>query len=487
MTKSKDENSYRSILKGVSLFGSVKALEVLVGMIRVKFVALILGPEGMGITSLFNSAATPIQQFSSLGLNLAIVQEVASNRDNPDGKAAAFATARRLITFTAILGALVCLIGAPWLSMATFGSYSYTWQFMLLSLSVYFAIGGTGRLSMLQGLHEVKRLSKASFIGGLTGLIVGVPLYYIFHDKGIVPAIVAGSLAMYIFYSYNLRKCEEAPGPVRFVWQEHKPVVKRLIILGIILMASNLIGSLCTYVTNIFIRWLSGESTLGLFQAVSSVTTQYSGMVFTAMAMDYFPRLTAVAPDNSRMHGIVNRQTEIMALVIAPVAIGLILTAPWVIRLLYTDKFLPATPLMCWMGLVIMLKALMFPMGYIAFAKNNKRLFFWLEGVFGNVSLLLASCLMFYFFGLIGLGYGMVIDCALSYIVYYVINRRLYGYNFDRKSALMSLYSAASVTLAFAASFIPSRTVSIVVMAVILAVVGIFSISRLRVMLKSRA
>lgn len=487
MTESrKDENSYRNILKGVSIFGSVKVLEVLTGIIRVKFVALLLGPEGMGINTLFTSAGAPIQQFSSLGLNLAIVQEVASSRDDEAKKRAAFATARHLIRLTSIFGALICFFAAPWLSRATFGSTAYTWQFMLLSLSVYLAIAGSGRLSMLQGLHEVKRLSTASLTGSLTGLLAGVPLYYFFGDKGIVPAIIAGSLAMYIFYSVNLRRSEEAPGGVRFVWQEHKPVVKRLTTLGFLLMASDLIGSLCTYGSNVYVRMLAGESVLGLFQSANSLTNQYAGMVFTAMSLDYFPRLTAIASDNDKMRQTVNRQTEIVALLIAPLAILLILTAPWAIRLLYTDKFLPATELMRWLGVGVMVKALMFPMGYIAFAKNNRRLFFWLEGVYGNVLTLLASCIMFRFFGLIGLGYGMVADCVICFATYYFINRRKYGYRLDRRTCLLCLYAAATTVAAFGVSFIPSATWSIIVMSALLIVTGVISANSVRKLIRKR-
>ncbi len=93
---------------------------------------------------------------------------------------------------------------------------------------------------------------------------------------------------------------------------------------------------------------------------------------FAAMSLDYFPRLAAVAADNDRMNETVNRQSEIMALVLGPISIAVILTAPVLIKLLLTESFYPVLGLMRWMGLGVLLKGLQFPMGYIAFAKNNK-------------------------------------------------------------------------------------------------------------------
>ncbi len=66
------------------------------------------------------------------------------------------------------------------------------------------------------------------------------------------------------------------------------------------------------------------------------------------MAIDYFPRLAAVA-DNDRNVGIrVNRQSEIVALVIAPLVMALIIIAPLVIRILLTREFLDSRPSSVW-------------------------------------------------------------------------------------------------------------------------------------------
>lgn len=81
MPTKKTDNSYRNILKGISVFGGVKVFEIVINLIRGKFVAMFLGPDGMGINSIFTSSANTLSQFSSLGLNLAIVKEVAEVKE----------------------------------------------------------------------------------------------------------------------------------------------------------------------------------------------------------------------------------------------------------------------------------------------------------------------------------------------------------------------------------------------------------------------
>ena len=51
----KKTDSYGHILRYTGLFGGVQGINILVGVVRNKLVAMILGPEGMGLISLFNS------------------------------------------------------------------------------------------------------------------------------------------------------------------------------------------------------------------------------------------------------------------------------------------------------------------------------------------------------------------------------------------------------------------------------------------------
>lgn len=452
MGEKRDKNSYRSILKGTSIFGGVQIFQIGVNLIRGKFVAMFLGPTGMGISSLFNSSGQTIQQLASLGLNLGIVKEVAAQKDN-ESFGALLAVAKRLLILTSLLGALVCVVFAMPLSLLTFGNADYYWQFMLLGAMVFFGVAGQGLLSILQGLHSIKLVSATTITGSLAGLLVGVPLYYIWGDKGIVPAMVILALSTFVASLIGVRKAVTTP-KVRFQKSLHSPIVKKLFLMGIVLVSADVIGTGCNYIVNLFIRNFGELENVGLFQAANSVTNQYSGVVFTAMMLDFFPRLSEAAEDNSKVTVIVNRQLEIVSLIACPLICLLVLTSPLVISILLTDEFMPVLPLMRWLGLGVMIKALMFPLGYIAFAKDNRKLFFWLEGVYGNVMFLGLSCLGYYLFGLIGLGYSLIADCVLCFAVYYFVNSRLYGYSFSRQAVEEGSLAVLLTGACFACSFI---------------------------------
>lgn len=461
----KELNSYKNIIKGSSFFGGVQVFNILISLIRGKFVAIILGPEGMGISALFNSASNTIQRFAGLGLNQSIIRDTAET-ESPEHKSAVIDTSLRLTILTALLGCVICAAFCIPLSKLTFGSPDYWWQFIILGVAVGLMIAGSGKLAILQGLHEVKRISKSSIIGGLAGLCIGVPLYYIFGNKGIVPGIVAVALSLYIFYSYSLYKSGHI-SPKRIPWKNSLPIARKLLALGIVLMAGDLLATLVAYLINLFVRSFGNLDDVGLYQAANSVTNQYAGVVFAALAMDYFPRLSKVASDNAALKETVNRQSEIVAWLITPAMTLLILSTPLLIRVLLSESFHQITPLMRWMGLGMLLRAFSFPMAYITFAKGNKKVFFLLEGIAANLLTLVLSCLFFYWFGIIGLGYALVADNALCFILYFIVNFKLYNYTFSKPAASNFIFGTLLTLGCFIASFTPSAWIAYTSMAVI--------------------
>lgn len=456
----KDENSYSRILKGTSLLGGVEIFKILLTLVRGKFVALFLGPEGMGIASLFTSAQQSISRFASLGTGYALIQESASARRDPSAMGSVLDAARILIRLTALLGAAASAILAPWLSEISFGSTDMAWQFVLLAVSIFFMVAGEGKLAIIQGLHKVRLLSLTSLVGGAAGLIGGVPLYYFFGTRGIVPAFIIISFSTWAFYSWGLRKSlrEEGAARSRSHWRTLTHIFKRILSLGVALLAAQLINTLCIYGVNIFIRIFGDLADVGLFNAANSITLQYTGMLFTAISMDYFPRLSAKASDPQAMRPIIDRQMEIVSLIAAPMCILMILTAPVFIRILLTDEFLSTVPLMRWMGMSVMLKALQQPLGYIPLAKGDKRVFFVMMGLCDNILYLLCSLLFYYYFGLTGLGFGALAEQTLCLAIYFIIMRRAYGYRPVRRAVAETATGIALCGAAFLLSIMCEGT-----------------------------
>lgn len=451
------DNSYRSILKGMGMFGSVQAFNILINLVRGKMVAMLLGPEGMGISSLLTAASSTLQQFSGLGLNLSIVKEVASAKESEEAASLSIIIniARKLLRVTALLGAVVTILAAPWLSEWSFGTEDYRWNFVCCSLVVFFTTMSNGELSILQGLREVKNLAFASIIGPLVGLLAGIPLYYFYGYDGIVPAMILLAFVTWLFYRFSFKRLRYTFHSMFFTWGEIKKPVLRMLSLGCVLMVASLLGTLAGYLLNAFVNRYGTLQDVGLYQAANSMTNQYAGLVFTAMSLDFFPRLSEVAHDNIRVRELVNRQSEIVVLTITPVISLVILFSPFLIQMLLTNEFLPLIPVIRLMALGLFFKAMAFPMGYISFAKGDKTFFFWFEGVWGNTMTLALNVLFYYHWGIVGIGISFVVSYFLSTVLYIFFTWRRYEFRYIASSRNFFFSQFFWVICVFGSTFLP--------------------------------
>lgn len=473
-------------MRGMSAFGGVQVLQIIINVVRGKFVALLLGPEGMGISQLLVSSTNTLKQAASFGLPLSIVREVAATRDeeSPVDTATVVSVARGVVRVTALFAMFLCAACSMLLSRITFDNDLYTWSFVALSVMMLFSVLSDGEMSLLQGLHEVKRLSKASLVGAVTGLVAGVPLYYFFGYGGIVPAMIILAVATWAFYACNMRKAMPNIRPMAIPRALQWTIAWRMLSLGVVLMAGTVLTTLVGYLINMWVRAQGGVEDVGLFQAANTIAGQYVGVVFAAMSLDYFPRLSAAISDNGRMTMIVNRQFDLVGLIMAPLAIALMLTAPLLIRVLTSEAFMGVVPLVRWMALGLFMRAMAYPMGYIAFAKGNKRLYFCLEGVFGCSVMLLVNCLCYWLWGLVGLGIGVVVVHTVDVAAYYVVNHRAYGYTIDRGTLRLMLLLFLPVLLSFLATLLPDTAIGYAVMTLLLIVTSAASWRAIRAQLR---
>lgn len=428
------DNSYKNILKGTAIFGGTQFFTILINLIRGKLVAIFLGPEGMGISSLITASMNTIQQFSSIGLNLSIVKEIseAKEKNNEEILARIIKISRLLLFATGILGAVITTILSPYLSKSIFGNNGYTWAFILLSIAILFTTLSNGELAILQGYREVRKLAWASVVGATVGLFCGIPMYYFWGIDGIIPAIITLAFTNYLFYKTKSLSLLQKKASI--IWKKEKAIIKRMILLGLALMGASLIGTITNYILNIYINQYGSIADLGMYQAANSMTNQYVGIVFTAMGLDYFPRLTAIINNKQEVIDIVNKQINIVINIMAPLCCLLILLSPLIIKILLTEDFIPVIELLRWMAIGLFLKSCAFPIGYISFAKGDKKTFFLLEGIWSNISTLTINIIFYHIYGLTGLGISLCVIYFLNFIIYIILTKKIYKFYILKKT-----------------------------------------------------
>jgi O-antigen/teichoic acid export membrane protein len=424
------QSSYRQIMKATSLFGGVQIISILVSIIQTKFVAVLLGPLGMGIASLLNSTIGFIANLADCGLGTSAVKDVAAAYGTGNAKRVAMVVTvfRRWIWITGTTGMLVTVLLSPWLSWLTFGNRNYTFAFIGVAVTLLLGQISSGQTVLLRGSRRIGDMAKAKVWGSLVGLFVTLPVYYLWGLHGIVPCIILMSVISLFFSWLFARKIQIKPICIsrKRTFVEGKDMLR----MGFLLTLSGLITSATTYIFRIYLSRYGGVDQVGLYNAGFAMISTYVGLVFTAMSADYYPRLSAVANNNRACNETVNQQAEVAILILAPIILIFIVFVRWAIILFYSTKFIPINEMILWAALGILFKAASWPVVYIFLAKGVSKFFFFSE-LIANIYILMLNLIGYRWGGLTGLGISYLCGYFIYLLQVYWLCRNKYGFRFE--------------------------------------------------------
>lgn len=376
--------SYREILKSTSMIGGSSLINIGIGMVRTKFVAVLLGPSGMGLIGVYTAISGMVGTISSMGVGTSGVREIAEAHGSGDQDriARTVKTLRRTVWVTGLLGMLIMMLGSTLLSNASFGTTEHAFPIALIGITILLGNIATGQSCLLQGTRRIKDLAKVSVIGALNGTAISIPCYYFWGKAGIVPSLLltaAAALGTSWWYARGV-----SVKPIDLSWRESREDAGRLLRLGIPLMLAGLMSALSGYIIRILLIRQVGLEGVGIYLAAFTFSGILVNFVLQAMGTDYYPRLTGVAHDDKLVDESVNSQTEIALLLAVPGLAATIVFAPLVITIFYSGKFDAAVDILRWSAYGIFGRIVSWPLGFIMLAKGMGKTFFCSE-TFANL------------------------------------------------------------------------------------------------------
>lgn len=425
--------SYGNIFKTTFLFGFVQVFKAVIAIVKNKLVAILIGPEGMGLLGVFSSTVQMIQTGAGLGINQSAVRDVAeaNGSGNKERVNRIIRVTNRVVILTGLLGCLVTLILSHSLSIWTLGDNAYTISYCILALVVALNIINDGKQALLKGTRHLRALAYASMIGTVVGLVTAIPLYYFFGKDGIVPELLIASILALLVSQYFVNKIPvENSESLSFkdTINDAKPMLK----MGVALMFVTLLQTIISFAINAYIRHKGGLADVGYFSAGNYILAGYFGLITTALMTDYYPRLAAVNQDNIKVQDELNKQSMVSVILCCPLIVLFIALMPLFIKILYSNDFIPALDYLRFGIFWTVITICSNQVDMILVAKYNTRVFMLIAIAIRSIQLVL-SIVLYNYWGLLGLGisYGLLGVIHLSVMALTVY--KLYRIHFSKE------------------------------------------------------
>lgn len=425
-------NSYRTILRSSSIIGGSSLLNILISLARVKIVALLLGPAGIGVVGLYHNVLQVAATISGMGIGVSGLRQIAASNSHADHDTVRLvrATLFWAALMLGVIGAVVFLLFNVQIASFVISDARWAGQLGWLAFGIILLVIYGNQIAVLNGLRRIGDIARIQVISAFMASILGIAVLLAWGESGLIGYVLSASVSSFLVALYFIRRVPVTQGREP-TGREIRACARALFALGVPYMWSALITLGGFLVMRILIERQLGAHSLGQFQAAWAIGMMYIGFILAAMGTDYLPRLSGSIGEPAAARQLINEQVEVALLLATPLVIGVLALAPWVVPLLYSEAFQPSATILQWQLLGDILKVASWPLSMVTLAAGAGRTYAMTEST-AIVVLVAGVYLGIEYFGLIGTGVAYLVSYAIYLPIVYLLARKRIDFRWQR-------------------------------------------------------
>ena len=426
--RNNESSSYKSIFKSTTIVGGSSIISILIGILKTKIIAVILGPLGIGISTTLSSIPDLVNSYVNMGVPTSAVQRIAACKTSGE-LSKIVKTSYRITFLSGFIGTVVVILFSRLFSRISFGNTEYAASICLVSILVLITSITSIQNSILQGTHNIKKMALQKILCALPGLIIGIPIYYLFKERGIVAVLLINAFLSMIISLLLLRGIQF--DKLYLSIKETFFISKSLLFIGFFIILSTIISSTANYILRSFIVRNGSIELVGLYNSSTIMPNMINNVLLGALLADFLPRLSSVNNDNILVKKYTNEQCEITLLLGGPIFLWCILFAPIIIKSLLSNEFLQATFLIRLLFLNSYIILITWPLGVIFFAKGKT----YYSAIFDFISITLSTVLAIVLWsnlGIDGIGLAFCFGSIIKSLIFFFAAKKISDFSYNK-------------------------------------------------------
>ncbi len=338
----------KQLAKATAALGIAQVLALLFKLVNTKFLAVFLGPYGVGIFNQIVFFFMWAVLFNSLGTRQGLVKYVSeynARGDFEEIKKIMVTLGVLLFAFSLVVTAVSYFLAAR-ISFLLFASYEYTKLVAIACLAIPQTILMTFYLSLVYAFRPIKQISFFIVAESALAVLLLVPMVYFFGLTGAVTniSLLTFCQLLMVWWMYH-RYC-----PVRVGLRDFRlfelAALRRVMNYGLVHLVVQVVQYLV--LTILFRRLIItnlGIEANGIYSPAYGMSSQAILIISATIYIYSFTKISE-ARQLSEVRSEVSNLLRLGLLIMTPVFFILISYRKFLILLLYTDKFLPVTQIM---------------------------------------------------------------------------------------------------------------------------------------------
>jgi O-antigen/teichoic acid export membrane protein len=410
----------KRLFKATVILGSATIIANFVKIVNTKFLAIFLGPSGVGVFYQLVFFMQLAYLFTCFGTRMGVTKYLSELKTRQDHESiqVIVLTCIVFLLFFSFLTSTTAFLYAGAVSRFLFGTAEYANYIQIIVFAIPIGVLMDFGQGILFGFRMVNSIAAYNLSESILCAAVFLPLiYFLGLDGAIVSIITTYSIQLFLVI-YIIKRYSAIPISFNIFKRVliKFPAITKVIRYGavslIITFARDL--SLTILFRKLIISHLGIEAN-GIYAPAFGISFQIWLLVAVAMYAYSFSRISE-AKDNAEICMEVNHLIRTVLLIVGPIIFILIGFRSQVILLLYTGKFLPVTKIMPIQFLGDFFKLLVLSISLPIHARADlKAMFFYEIGIY--LFFYLTAYTLIPSMGLMGTGWSYF----LMYLVYFIV------------------------------------------------------------------
>ncbi len=311
-----------------------------------KIVALWIGPSGLALLGNLRDLIGVLQNVATLGLQKGIVRYTAEFKEKKDTLHSFMATVFLVITILSILSGIALWVYARELSTFLFKNTDYQYVIKCVSVTLPFLAVHTFFLSVLTGIGKYKRVLWANAISYVAYLLL---VFLVVQQYGLAGALTGIAVYPVILLFITLSFCDVSLFIFLRGIRKRSDKEHLLNLRGYAVM--RVLGASLMPLTVILIREhtinSSGGEEAGYLESVWRISDNYMLFVYSLIGVYVLPKLSEDVEGTHFKEIFVDFYKSLLPIFLVGI-FSVYFLRDWILQLLYSSDFLPASPLIKW-------------------------------------------------------------------------------------------------------------------------------------------
>ncbi len=446
---------------------------IAVGLVRIKILAMLLGPYGIGVLTQLNSYFRLLNTIPN-GLTIGIVKCTAQyNAEDHRALGRLFSTVRMTLLVLAVFVTVLSIVFSHKLAEYLLQDESLYLYVIIGSLGLLFTFLASGQRSFIQGMKEIPRLAKMKIIASVLGIILVIPLVYFWKLNGAILhlslfALITYVVALVIWKGIRRRRLTELQ-----IGGFDRSVIGQVAKYGLVTVVTLAAMSMTYLIVRIYIGNRLGLEQVGVFHAAFGISARYLPIILGSVSIYLLPHLSGIK-DHAIISREMNDSLRLFLILLTPMIVVLLGLREVVILVLFTPEFLPAAELLRYQLAGDFFKGIGYAFGAPLIPMGRLKAFLAFD-LSWDILFLALSLTLIPVIGLKGVPVAYATARGVFVAIAYIYQRKTMGFRLTRANVRLLIVSSCAVLVVILA---PVGLVTYVGLPLLLALWAVISIKR---------